>query len=134
MMMEWVMTEEQKTAWEVVRRINAAWLEGHCERLDELFHDRVVVVGPGGARYGEGKAAVVESYRDFARRATISEFRESDGRVDLYESVAVVSYRFEIEYTIDGQTSRETGGEVMVLEKHDGRWLVVWRMITAQGA
>jgi ketosteroid isomerase-like protein len=132
--MDWAMTEDQKDAWETVRRINAAWLEGHCERLDELFHDRVVVVGLDGARYGEGKEAVVESYRDFGRRATISEFRESDGKVDVYDVVAVVSYRFDIEYAIDGQSSREAGREVMVLEKHDGRWLAVWRMVTAQAA
>jgi uncharacterized protein (TIGR02246 family) len=130
--MEWLMSEDQKDAWEVVRRINAAWLEGHPERLSELFHDRVVVVGPDGTRYGEGKEAVVESYRDFIQKATIGEFRESDGKVDLYDAVAVVSYRFDIEYTMEGRTSRENGREVMVLEKHDGRWLAVWRMITAQ--
>jgi ketosteroid isomerase-like protein len=132
--MDWLMTEDQKDAWETVRRINAAWLEGHFERLDELFHDRVVIVGPDGTRYGEGKEAVVESYRDFGRRATVSEFRESDGKVDVYDTVAVVSYRFDIDYTIDGQSSREAGREVMVLEKHDGRWLAVWRMLTAQAA
>ena len=132
--MDWLMTEDQKDAWETVRRINAAWLEGHCERLDELFHDRVVVVGPDGTRYGEGKEAVVESYRDFGRRATILEFRESDGKVDVYDTVAVVSYRFDIDYAIDGQSSRETGREVMVLKKHGGRWVAVWRMLTAQSA
>jgi uncharacterized protein (TIGR02246 family) len=130
--MEWLMTDDQKEAWEVVRRINAAWLEGHPEQLPELFHDRVVVVGPDGTRYGEGKDAVVESYRQFIQQATIGDFRESDGKVDLHDTVAVVSYRFDIEYTIEGKTSREHGREVMVLEKHDGRWLAVWRMITAQ--
>ena len=132
--MDWLMTDDQKDAWEAVRRINASWLEGHYERLDELLHDRVVVAGPDGTRYGEGKEAVVESYRDFGRRATISEFRESDGKVNVYDTVAVVSYRFDIEYAIDGQSSREAGREVMVLEKHDGRWLAVWRMVSAQAA
>jgi uncharacterized protein (TIGR02246 family) len=132
--MEWLLSEEQKEAWEVVRQINAAWLEGHPERLSEWFHDRVVVIGPDGTRYGEGKDAVVESYRDFVQKATIGEFRESDGKVDLYDTVAVVSYRFDIEYTIEGKSSRENGREVMVLEKQGGRWLAVWRMITAQEA
>lgn len=132
--MDWLMTDDQKAAWEVVRRIDAAWLERHCERLDEPFHDRVVVLGPDGTRYGEGKAAVVESDRDFARRATVSEFRESVGKVDIYEATAVVSYRFDIDYAIDGRSSREAGREVMVLEKHGGRWLAVWRMLAAQAA
>lgn len=131
--MEWLLSEDQKEAWETVRRINAAWLEGHPERLSELFHDRVVVVGPDGTRYGEGKEAVVESYRAFISLATIGEFRESDGRVDVFDAVAIVSYRFDIEYTVEGRSSRENGRELMVLEKVDGRWLAVWRMITAQG-
>jgi uncharacterized protein (TIGR02246 family) len=130
--MEWQTSDDQKAAWETVRRINTAWLEGHPERLPELFHDRVAIMGPDGTRYAEGKEAVVESYRGFAEQATVSEYRESDGRVDLYDAVAVVSYRYDIEYTINGQTSREGGRDVLVLEKQGGRWLAVWRMVTAQ--
>ena len=130
--MDWVMTDDQKGAWEFVRRINAAWLEGHPERLDELFHDRVVIVGPDGSRYAEGKEAVVESYRSFGQQATIADYRESDGKIDIYDAVAVVSYRYDIDYTIDGQSSREAGRDVIVLERHDDRWLAVWRMVTAR--
>jgi ketosteroid isomerase-like protein len=133
MTMDWLMTDDQKDAWETVRRINAAWLEGHPERLTELLHDRVVIVGPDGMRYGEGKEAVVESYRSFSQQATISDYRESDGKIDVYNTVAVVSYRFDIDYTIEGKSSRENGRDLFVLEKQDGRWLAVWRMVTAQG-
>jgi ketosteroid isomerase-like protein len=130
--MDWVTTEDQKEAWETVRRISAAWLEGQFERLDDLFHDRVVIAGPDGTRYAEGKEAVVESYRGFGQSATVSDYRESDGKVDVYDAVAVVSYRYDIAYSIDGQSSQETGRDVLVLEKHDGRWRAVWRMVTAQ--
>jgi uncharacterized protein (TIGR02246 family) len=132
--MEWVTNEDQKGAWEAVRRINAAWLEGHPERLDELFHDRVVIVGADGTRYAAGKEAVVESYRGFSERAAVSDYRESDGEIDVFDTVAVVSYRYDIVYSVDGQSSQETGRDVLVLEKHDGRWLAVWRMVTAQAA
>ncbi len=130
--MEWLTTDAQKTAWETVRLINAAWLEGHFDQFDELFHDRFVIVGPDGTRYAENKEAAVESYRDFTRRATVSEYRESDGRIDVYDAVAVVSYRYDITYAIDGQSSQENGRDILVLEKHDGRWLAVWRLVTAQ--
>jgi uncharacterized protein (TIGR02246 family) len=132
MIMDWLTTEDQRGAWEAARRINAAWLEGHCERLAELFHDRAVIVGPDGTRYAVGKEAVVESYRAFCERATISDYRESDGEVDVFNAVAVVSYRYDITYAIDGQSSQETGRDIMVLERHEGRWLAVWRMVTAQ--
>jgi ketosteroid isomerase-like protein len=132
--MNWLTTEDQRAAWETVRKINAAWLAGHFDGLDGLFHDRVVVVGPDGTRYAEGKPAVIESYRDFGQRATVSDYRESDGRVDVFEATAVVSYRYDITYSVGGQSSQETGRDIMVLEKYDGRWLAVWRMVTAQAS
>ena len=44
-----------------------------------------------------------------------------------------MNYRYDIDYTIEGKSSRETGRDVIVLEKHDGRWLAVWRMVDAPG-
>jgi uncharacterized protein (TIGR02246 family) len=126
------MNDEQKRAWEIVQRINASWMEGHPEQLNELFHDRVVIVGPDGKRYAEGKEAVIESYRAFGQMARITDYRESDGKIDAFENVVVVNYRYDIEYTIEGKPSREAGRDVILLEKHDGRWLVVWRMVTSQ--
>ena len=39
--------------------------EGQPERLLELFHDRMAIVGTSGNRYGVGRLACVESYRNF---------------------------------------------------------------------
>ena len=46
----------------------------------------------------------------------------------------MVSYPFEIEYTIEGKVNRETGRDVFVLEKRDNRWLAVWRQVSTQPA
>jgi ketosteroid isomerase-like protein len=119
----------QKKAWEVVRRINAAWLERHTERLLDLFHDRVVIVGAGGQRMAEGKVACIASYRSFSDHASVGLYRESEAQIDVYDRVAVVSYRFEIEYTTAGKTSRMTGRDTFVLEKDGRRWLAVWRVV-----
>jgi ketosteroid isomerase-like protein len=130
--MDQLSTTAQKEVWEVVRRINAAWVERQPERLLDLFHDRIVIVGPDGQRFGEGKAACVGSYRDFCMSALVAFYRESDPQVDVYDAVAVVSYRFEIEYTIEGKIHRETGRDLFVLEKESDRWLAVWRQLVAQ--
>jgi len=119
----------EKEVWEVIRRINSAWLERQPERLPELFHDRIVIVGMDGRRYGEGCTACVDSYRSFSEQATVSFYEESDRQVDVYGTVAVVGYRFEIEYTMNGKTSRDTGRDLFVLEKENNRWLAVWRQV-----
>jgi Domain of unknown function (DUF4440) len=127
--MEELTNADEKEVWEVIQRINSAWLKKQPERLPELLHDRIVVVGTDGRRYGEGRAACVESYRSFSEQATVSFYQESHRQVDVYRVVAVVGYRFEIEYTINGKTSRDTGRDLFVLEKENDRWLAVWRQV-----
>ena len=65
-------TAAQKEAWDVVRRINAAWREGQPEQLSELFHDRMVIIGPDGRRFVEGKEKCVASYRGFCEYASVA--------------------------------------------------------------
>jgi len=124
----------QKEVWDIVRRINAAWLDNQPEKLLELFHDRMVIVGSGGNRYGEGKDLCVDSYRSFIQSAKIAHFHETDPRVDVFDTVAIVSYGFEIEYTMDNKTLREGGRDTFVLERFGGQWLAVWRQMVDQPA
>jgi uncharacterized protein (TIGR02246 family) len=127
-------TAAQREVWDVVRRINAAWREGHPERLSELLHDQMVIIGPDGRRFAEGKEPCVASYREFCESAPVTFYQESDPQVDVYETTAVVSYQYEIEYSLEGKVHREAGRDVFVLEKQDGRWLAVWRQLSSQPA
>jgi hypothetical protein len=123
-------TPAQKEVWDLVRLINAAWREGQPERLLELFHDRMAIVGTSGNRYGVGKLACVESYRNFIASAQVTLFEETEPSVDVFETVAIVSYRFEIEYVMAGETHKEIGRDTFVLERVDGKWLAVWRQLS----
>jgi hypothetical protein len=125
-------TPAQKDVWRIVRQINAAWVEGKPERLVEHFHDRMAIVGTSGNRYGVGNLACVESYRNFIATAQIARFKEIDPSVDVYETVAIVSYRFEIEYAMGGKTYQETGRDTFVLERINDKWLAVWRQLGDQ--
>jgi uncharacterized protein (TIGR02246 family) len=125
-------TPDQKDVWELVRQINAAWREGQPERLLEHFHDQMVIVGTSGTRYGVGKLACVESYRNFITSAEITHFEETDPSVDVFGTVAIVNYRFEIEYAMGGKTHQETGRDTFVLERINDKWLAVWRQLGDQ--
>jgi hypothetical protein len=122
-------TPAQRDVWQIVRQINAAWVEGQPERLLEHFHDRMAIVGTSGNRYGVGKLVCVESYRNFIASAQITLFKETDPSVEVYETAAIVSYRFEIAYTMAGKSHQETGRDTFVLELVDGKWLAVWRQL-----
>jgi uncharacterized protein (TIGR02246 family) len=122
----------QKEVWELVRQINAAWQGGQPERLLEHFHDQMVIVGTSGNRYGAGKLACVESYRNFITSAEITHFEETDPSVDVFETVAIVNYRFEIEYAMGGKTHHETGRDTFVFERINNKWLAVWRQLGDQ--
>jgi hypothetical protein len=125
-------TPAQKDLWQMVRQINAAWVEGQPDRLLEYFHDRMTIFGTSGNRYGAGKLACVESYRNFINSAQIGRFEETDPSVDVFESVAIVGYRFEIEYTMNGKTHQETGRDTFVFERKNDKWLAVWRQLGDQ--
>ena len=122
----------QKEVWELVRQINAAWQGGQPERLLELFHDRMAIVGTSGNRYGVGRLACVESYRNFIASAQVTLFEETDPSVDVFKTVAIVCYRFEIEYVMGGETHKETGCDTFVFEHSGGKWLAVWRQLSDQ--
>jgi hypothetical protein len=132
--MDEITSATQKEVWEVVRRINTAWLERQPDRLLDLFHDRIVIVGPDGQRFAEGKAMCAASYRGFCELASVAFYHESDPQVDVYHAVAIVGYRFEIEYAIEGKVNRETGRDLFILEQVDGRWLAVWRHVVSRPA
>jgi hypothetical protein len=122
-------TPAQQDVWQIVRQINASWVEGQPERLHEHFHDRMTIFGTSGHRYGAGKLACIESYRSFIDSAQITRFEETDPSIEVYETVAIVSYRFEIKYAMGGKTHQDSGRDTFVLERVGGKWLAVWRQL-----
>jgi uncharacterized protein (TIGR02246 family) len=125
-------TSAKQEVWEVVQQINRAWVLRQPDRLNDLFDERIVNVGGDGTQYAAGRDACVAGYRSFCDNATSLSFRVFDSQIDVFQQVAVVSYRFEIEYAMNGTNSRESGRDTFVLEKHDSRWLAVWRQLLVQ--
>jgi uncharacterized protein (TIGR02246 family) len=121
--------DEQREVWQAVQRINAAWLHGELEGLDRLLHARMVIVPPGFAQRIEGREACAEGYEQFARTATVSSYTESDTQVDVQGGTAVVSYRYDLTYALEGETYRDSGHDLYVLVHEDGRWQALWRTL-----
>jgi uncharacterized protein (TIGR02246 family) len=127
------MTEEQGEIWELVRRSNRAWIAGATHELATFFDESAVVVAPGLQGRSEGRDAIVRSYEDYVHHARTHAFEEEEHSIDVFGDVAVVSYRFAIRYTLNGEAGErdETGQEVLVLRRGPSGWKAIWRTQTA---
>ncbi len=94
--------------WQVLKKINLAWLHGHCAK---------------------GGEACVGSYKDFVSQVRVREYRDCDPDVHLWGSTAVATYSWEIAYEMKGESYSESGRDVFVFVRENARRLVVWRTI-----
>jgi len=122
-------TDAQTQVWAALERINAAWLGGALENLDAALHPRMVIVPPGFAQHIEGAADCAEGYRDFARSATVESFEVSQASVDVFGATAVVSYGYQLTYTMADKHYQDTGNDLYVFVFEDGRWQAAWRTL-----
>ncbi len=113
----------------LLNNISDAWTKGRPEELEEYFHEDMVIASPGFKGGGRGKDDCVQSYKDFASHAKIREVRGSDHLIDVWSDTAVASYRFEIDYEINGQEHHDVGHDLFVFAREGGKWLAVWRTI-----
>ena len=126
------MTDAERDREEITRilkEINRAWTSGKAGELDQYFHEDMIIAQPDFGVRGEGKNACVNSYREFAGMANIQGFKESDHVVLVWGDTAVASYKFEIEYELDGQAHQDSGYDLFVFARQDGTWLAAWRTI-----
>jgi hypothetical protein len=43
--------------------------------------------------------------------------------------VAIVYYRYNTKWEMEGETFSEKGNDVMVLGRYEGKWLLIWRTL-----
>jgi|SRR5436190_4834569 len=121
----------------LLKRINDAWLQGRPEAivatLNDCFHDGIVIKGPSFQTLGRGKEACVQSYVDFVRQAVIKKCELSDPVIDQSGDTAIATYAWEMTYELEGREYHESGHDLFVLARVEGRWQAIWRaMFPAQ--
>ena len=127
------LTATETEAWRVVQRVNEAWRTNRLEVLPALFHVDAVIVDATHLPLAVGRAACVDSYRAFVTSATVEAYTEGAPTVTLFGAAAVVSYPFQIGYSIGGQTYSETGSDCLMLVRGSQGWLVAWRQLVWRG-
>lgn len=114
---------------ELVRAINACWVEGRYDDLREYFHEEMVLALPGFEQRIRGAERIIDSYRDFGQQATIHGFTPREPQVDLFESAAMTTTAFVIDYELEGRRYRESGTDLLLFAESAGKWRVRWRTL-----
>lgn len=113
----------------ILKEVNRAWTGGNPGDISKYFHEDMIIAQPGFGIRGEGRNACVDSYKEFTGMASIEGLRESEHVVLIWGDTAVASYKFEVEYALDGQAHQDTGYDLFVFTRQAGSWLAVWRTI-----
>ena len=118
----------KEAVWETIQTLNRLWTrEGRPAELAFHFHSRMVAVVPQERARKVGQAACVEGWSSFCRQAEVHSWTESEPLIELFNDghCAVVSYYFEIDFTINGQRIRQKGRDLFTLIYEEGRYQVV---------
>jgi len=122
-------SQTREEIWQILKEINAAWVNDRTDELNRFFHEDMVIAGHDFRKLGEGKGACVKSYKDFRSQISIHDFHEEDAAIDIFGDTAIATYRFEITYEMNGKTFNESGRDVFIFVREEGRWQAVWRTI-----
>jgi hypothetical protein len=116
---------QQQEVWATVRAINDAWTQGHPDDLADYFHRDMVAITASDRLRREGAAACLAGWKGFAEAATIHHWTEQEPLVQVYGQAAVVSYYFDMAFSMGGQRIAMGGRDMFFLVKEDGRWWAV---------
>jgi ketosteroid isomerase-like protein len=98
-----------------------ALLHRNFEELASLFADTYVNTSPSGQL--RNKAEFLEAFK--ADTSRISEIKETEKQIQLYGDAAVVTVKFEVEGTDEGEAFEFKGRATDIWIKQNEEWLCV---------
>ena len=127
------MSETTNELIEFLRKLNRAWINNRAEELKSMLHEDMVIVAPDFQVPASGREACAKSYADFTARAEVKELRESGFWTRSWGDAAMVSYRFDLKYTMDGKDHADAGRDLFLLVRVGDGWQAAWRTLLPAG-
>ena len=112
---------------ELIEQLNDAWVKGSPEQLSSFFREDIVMVHPDFIHRTEGREACIASYVDFCSQAKVNDFKLGETSIDVIDDTAIATYSYEISYEMGGEQFTDTGRDLFVFIREDGRWQAIWR-------
>jgi len=118
---------------QLIQRLNDAWAKGNPRELANFFREDIVMINPDFSQRTEGREACVASYEGFCKEAAILDLKIGEPVIDVFNDTAIASYSWEIAYEMGGERFNDTGRDIFLFVREDGKWMAVWRtMIVPQ--
>lgn len=122
------MNDTQLEVWNFIQELNRVWtVKNEPEKLKDYFHrDMIAMTHVDNFRVMGGEACVA-GWKGFCDNAKIHFWKEFEPLVSVFGDglFAVVSYRFEMSFDMNGHTINMKGRDMFSVVKENGRWWVV---------
>jgi len=120
---------EQQKIKELLKKANQTWSSGHPHDLKHYFHDNMLILSPDLKILGSGKENCIKSYIDFLNHVTVTDFKENDPDVFVFDNTTIAFYRYSISWKTGDKSFNENGKEMYVLSKKENKWLIVLKKL-----
>lgn len=125
---------ENDVLFGLVRRINAAWVEGNPTALLRMVNTSgVFLVGDYSPYYISGLNDVKDHFADFYKDGRVNSLREVSPSVRIWGDVAAVAFDFDLDYVVGGQQRRSPGRAVYTFGRR-GAPGVPWAMTSCSAS
>lgn len=118
-------TPDQQAIWRTVRAMNDAWTKGNPDDLVNFFHPNMVAITATDRLRRLGQAECLAGWKSFAKATTIHHWTETEPLIQVYGESAVVSYYFDMAFTMNGQRIQMGGRDLFFFVREHGRWWAV---------
>lgn len=119
------MNNTEKEVLKFIQDMNRCWTESKPKGLNNYFHANMVAITPTDKNRLEGKTACMAVWTAFAKNTKIHSWKEREHKIQLYGNTAIVTYYFDISFSMGGQTINMSGRDMFTLIKENGKWWVV---------
>ncbi len=109
----------------VISEMIGAWQIGDIERLHKTYGDDVIVVSGAWEPPVVGWENYLKSYQTQRARIQSPLMERYNTYVKADGNVGWASYQWEFKATVDGNPMSARGQTTLVLEKRNGRWVIV---------
>lgn len=114
--------------------LSDAWRSRRYEDVASYFDADAVMIVPGFSGRVQGRDVLVDGYREFMDRSTLTHYVEQPPVIDIFGDTAVASYRWEMTWVTREVENKASGHDLFVLQGSEigGRqsWRAVWRTMT----
>jgi len=118
------MSDEQQIDY-LISEMMGAWQVGDIEKLHKDYADDVSVVNGNWAPPVFGWTSYLAAYQQQRTRLQRVRMDRTNTYIKVSGTVGWACYQWDFSGTVDGLTSTAQGQTTLVLEKRNGRWLIV---------